>query len=487
MLGMLLVGAVFVAGRAFAVDPDLWWHIKNGQNILDTHHWPTTDPFSFTVAGTPWLSYEWLGDVLFGAVERVSGLQGLEALLIVLGSAVMLALYAYATLRSGNSKAGFAAAAALFVLTAASFTLRPQMLGYLFIILTLIALESFRGGKERAIWLLPPLFLLWINTHGSWVIGLGVIFVILLTGLRNFHVGSIKARRWSDAQRLRLEIVLLLCLAVIPFTPYGTRLAAYPFSVASSLPINVANILEWQSMPFSLLAGKLFLAMLLGFFISQMALRFTCRLDELALFLGGTVMACLHVRFLLIFVPFFAALLVGILARWVPPYDRKKDHYVLNAILMATVAAALVRYFPTRAEMQRIISQGFPVRAVEYLRRHPVPGPMFNTYRDGGYLIWSLPERKVFIDGRGDLYEMGGAFTEYLEVSDLKPAAFEVLRAHGIQSCLLDRREPLATMLSNHADWRQEYSDDVSVLFVRRDATTSSEAIRASATVGQKE
>src|SRR3989441_1601238 len=41
MLGMLLVGAVFVAGRAFAVDPDLWWHIKNGQNILDTHHWPT--------------------------------------------------------------------------------------------------------------------------------------------------------------------------------------------------------------------------------------------------------------------------------------------------------------------------------------------------------------------------------------------------------------------------------------------------------------
>src|SRR5258705_9976268 len=65
MLGTMLVGAGFFAGRRFVVDPDVWWHVKNGQNILDTHRWPTTDPYSFTVAGTPWLSYEWLGDVLF--------------------------------------------------------------------------------------------------------------------------------------------------------------------------------------------------------------------------------------------------------------------------------------------------------------------------------------------------------------------------------------------------------------------------------------
>src|SRR5215470_7640854 len=49
MLGTMLVGAVFVLGRYFNVDPDLWWHLKNGENILATHHWPTTDSFSFTV------------------------------------------------------------------------------------------------------------------------------------------------------------------------------------------------------------------------------------------------------------------------------------------------------------------------------------------------------------------------------------------------------------------------------------------------------
>src|SRR6516162_4710238 len=113
MLGTMLVGVVLVPGRNFAVDPDLWWHIKNGQNILATHHWPTTDPYSFTVAGTPWLAYEWLGDVLFGAVARFAGLRGLDALLILLSSLILLSLYAYATLRSGNPKAGFVTAAGL--------------------------------------------------------------------------------------------------------------------------------------------------------------------------------------------------------------------------------------------------------------------------------------------------------------------------------------------------------------------------------------
>ena len=473
MLATFLVGRVFYEGRVFAVDPDLWWHIKVGQNILATHRWPTTDPFSFTVAGAPWIAYEWLGDVLIGAVAKYGGLLGLVVLLMVLANAVILALYAYTTMRSGNSKAGFLASGLLCSLAFASFNLRPQMLGYLFLILVLIALERFRQGKPRALWFLPPLFLVWINMHGSWVIGLGVIFVVWASGLVEFHFGSIEAKRWSPAERLRLEFIFLLCLAAIPFTPYGTRLAAYPFTVASTLPLNVGNILEWQPMPFNILGGKMFLAVVLAFFLAQMVFRLTWRAAEVVLFFGGVAMACLHVRFLLLFVPFFAPLFATLLARWLPPYDRKKDHYVLNAILMTVVIAAMVKYFPTRAGVEKIVAQTFPVRAVEYLRQHPVPGPMYNTYGYGGYLIWMLPEQKVFIDGRGDLYEDGGAFGEYLEVADLQPAAFMVLRAHAIQSCLLESKEPLATVLTAHPDWERRYTDGVSVLFVKRNPATS--------------
>lgn len=488
MLGTFLVGRVFFQGRAFLVDPDLWWHIKVGQNILATHHWPTTDPFSFTVAGTPWMAYEWLGDVLIGAVARFAGLRGLDALLIILACAVMLALYAYATLRSGNSKAGFVASGLLCSLAFASFNLRPQMLGYLFLVLTLIVIERYRQGKHRAVWFLPPLFLLWINTHGSWVIGLGVIFVFWASGLMEFRFGSIEAQRWSPAERIRLEFVFLLCLAAIPLTPYGTRLAAYPFTVASSLPVNVGNVLEWQPMPFNIPGGKLFLAVVLIFFLAQMVFRPTWRVAELVLLFGGTVMACLHVRFLLLFVPFFAPFFATLLARWLPRYDRAKEHYVLNAVLMALVVAAMVWYFPSSANIQQIVARSYPVKAVDYLRQHRVPGPMYNTYGYGGYLVFSRwPEQKVFIDGRGDLYEVAGVFSDYLEVADLKPAAFTVLRSYGIQSCLLERKEALATVLAARSDWQQVYSDDVSVLFVRRNNSASPDAQFGRATPGQEE
>jgi hypothetical protein len=487
MLGTFLVGRVFYEGRAFFVDPDLWWHIKVGQNILATHHWPTTDPFSFTVGGTPWIAYEWLGDVLLGAVARYGGLLGLDVLLIVLASVVMLALYAYGTLRSGNSKAGFVASGLLCSLAFASFNLRPQMLGYLFLVLVLIALERFRQGQRRALWFLPLLFLLWINTHGSWVIGLGVIFVFWASGLVEFRLGGIAARRWSSTERIRLEFVFLLCVAAVPLTPYGTRLAAYPFTVASALPLNVGNILEWQPMPFNIAGGKLFLGVVLAFFVAQMVFQLTWRLAEVVLFLGGIIMACLHVRFILLFVPFFTPLLATLLARWLPPYDRKKDHYVLNAVLMAAVVVAMVKYFPTRTDIARIVARSFPARAVEYLHQHPVPGPMYNNYGYGGYLIWALPEKEVFIDGRGDLYEDGGAFSEYMEVAGLKPAAFTVLRAHRIQSCLLDLKEPLATVLAAHPDWEKRYSDEVSVLFVRRNAAASQDALPGQGAPSQKE
>src|ERR1700733_4161827 len=278
MLGALLVGAAFMVVGWCNVDPEMWWHTRPRELILSTHRWATTDPYSYTAAGAPWMSCEWLGDVFFAVVYRVGGLRGLEVLLAVLASAVILALYGFATLRSGNCKAAFLVSAVLLALATASFNLRPQMLGYLFLVFTLIALELFRQGKQRAVWLLPILFLVWVNTHGSWIVGLGTVALYFLAGLVSFQMGSLEARRWTNAERLRLEIVFLLSLVAIPITPYGARLAGYPFTVASTLPISVASILEWQVMPFNLGGGKLFLGLVRGFFLAQVVLRFSWHL-----------------------------------------------------------------------------------------------------------------------------------------------------------------------------------------------------------------
>jgi hypothetical protein len=488
VLGAALVGAVFVIGRTFDVNPDFWWHAKTGETILATHRWPTADPFSFTVAGRPWLAYEWLGDVLLGWAARVGGFRALDALLVVWGSAIMLALYAYGTLRSGNSKAGFAASAALLAVASPALTLRPQMLGYLFLILTLIALERFRQGKPRALGLLPLLFLVWINTHGSWLIGLGTVATFWICGLVNIEFGNVRSQLWARSESIRLGLALLFSLAVLPITPYGLGLAAYPFEVASSLPLNFANVTEWRSMPFNEISGKIFLILVVGFFVVQLAYRFTWRLEEFVLVLFGTVMACLHVRFLLLFVPFFAPVLGVVLARWISAYDRRKDRFVLNAILMATTAILVIAYFPSQAALEKNVAQHSPVQAVQYLRQHSVPGRLFATYEFGDYLVWSMaPEQKVFIDGRGELYEREGVLADYLQIATLRPGALGVLHSYGVQSCLIRRNEPLETMLEALPDWQQVYADDLSVLFVRREPFEAQHADPLSASLDRKE
>jgi hypothetical protein len=469
MLGMFLIGRVFYEGRGFVVDPDIWWHIKVGQDILRTHHFPTVDLYSFTAAGTPWIAYEWLGEILLALMYGAGGVIALCIFLIALGSIILISLYWLATARAGNSKAAFISTLFLASLAFASFTLRPQMFGYLFLILTLLVLEKFRQGVSWPLWTLPLIFLAWVNTHGSFIIGIGVVGLYLVAGLFSFQLGSVQAIAWTRKQRLRLETALLFCLAVLPITPYGTQLAVYPFDMAFSQPINVANVNEWRPMPFELIGGKIFLGLVVIFFLLQMFYRFSWRLEELLLVAGGTAMACVHVRFILLFVPFCAPVFATMLARWVPAYMRNKDKYIANAVLMAAVVAAMIHYFPSRVAIDKKVAETYPVAALAYLDAHPIPGRMLDYYGFGGYLVFV--GRPVFIDGRGDLYERSGVFGDYVHLNKFEAGSLAILRNYGIEVCLLGTKQSLAAVLSVTPEWRRVYSDDTSVIFVRQPAS----------------
>jgi hypothetical protein len=467
LLGAVLVGITYAGVRPFFVDPDLWWHLKTGELILLTHRLPIADTYSYTAAGLPWISIEWLAEVFFASVFKFDGLRGLEALMAVLAALVMLSLYWFATLRSTNSTAAFLASAALLGMANGSFNLRPQMLGFLFLTVTLICLERFRQGHRKAVWFLPPLYLIWINTHGSWIVGLGTIFVYLAAGLITVDVGSLSGRKWSEVERIQLEAVLLLCLVAISITPYGTELARYPFLYSgSSLPVNFSLISEWQPMPFNILPGRVFLGILLGFLLIQFLVRFRWHTAELLLFFFGTAMACLHVRFLLLFVPFFIPLLATTIANWLPAYDRRNDQPAVNAVLIGAVIGAIVWSFPQRSFVQARVAERFPVNALEYMNHHTVPTPLFNTYDFGGYLVWS--GHTVFVDGRADLFETAGVLGNYSQIAHLEPGAMKVLASYGVRSCLLGRDDRLAGLLAILPDWQNVYSDELSVLYVKR-------------------
>ncbi len=468
-LGVLLVAGTFVGARVNLSDPDTWWHIAVGKQILHEGRWPTADPYSFTASGTHWMAYEWLGEVVMALSARFGGLRGPTALLVVLSAGLFLLLYYRAYLRCGNSKAAFVACALVLPPAAAFFTLRPQLLGYIFLLITLICLEHFRRGKRKVLWVLPFLFLVWVNTHGTFAFGLLVLGLYWVSGLVEFRRGGLLAERWTSQQRRQLAWVMLLCVLVLPLTPYGTRLAAYPLEMSFSQPINVANIQEWQPIGFELYLGKLFLGLLLFFFFAQVVFPLTCRVEEMVLLLFAVYASCTHVRFVLLFILVFAPLLAVMLARWVPAYQAAQDRFLLNGLLVVSLGAGLVVFFPSQKELQRMAAERYPWDAVAYLRENPVPGPMLNEYGWGGYLIWALgPRHKVFIDGRADIYEHAGVLEDYLHIVRLDPQALTLLRKYGIEACLIRRKTPLETLLAALPEWKRVYSDEVAVLYVHK-------------------
>lgn len=468
-LGAILVAANFAIVFGLRLDPDSWWHLKYGDMILRTGHWPTVDTWSFTVHGMPRIAYEWGGEVLTALAYHLGGLRGMDVLVITLTSIIVLLIYYFAWLRCRNSYAAFFATFILLPVAVLCFTLRPQLIGYIFVLVTLIALERFRQGEQKSLWVLPPIFLLWVNTHGSFTLGFMVLGLYWLCGLVNFDSGGLYAVRWRPEQRLHMGLVGLLSVAVLPLTPYGTRLAMVPFEVASSLPLNMADINEWQPLNLAGWQTKLLVLLLFGFFLAQFAFRLRFRLEEFGLFLIVVYLTFVHIRFAILFAVIFAPLVASFFVRWAPVYNPINDKHAINAVLMLAALTAMVWFLPSQAKLENTISKQVPVAATRYLRRHPISGRMFNDYGYGGYLVWALaPQRQVFIDGRGDIYEWGGAFSAYANVIELKPDALAVLQSYRISFCLIRPNGALATLLGASSGWKEVYRDDLSAIFVRQ-------------------
>jgi len=469
---LMIVLLLFVASiwsGAGVVDPDTWWHAKVGEQILGTHSWPSSDPYSFTATGAPWMAYEWLGEVIIGMAALWGGLRGELVLLSILSCSVVLLLYCFTYICCRNSKVAFAACAVVLAAIAPFMTLRPQLLGYDFLLITLICLELFRQGKARTIWFLPAIFLLWVNTHGTFVLGLGVVAIYWVCGLVKLRTGGLFAERWADQRRRQLLLAGLLCALVLPLTPYGSRLAAYPLELSLGQPVNVASIQEWQPLAFSNFLGKYLLGVLLASLLALVVVRPELRLEQMTLLLLTIFAACVHIRFTLFFVLVFTPILATMLSRWVPAYDLVKDRWPINALFIIGLFLWGIHVFPSQGDLQKMESEKYPKRALAYLDRHPVSGHMFNEYGFGGYLVWSGgPQRKVFIDGRADVYEYGGVLSDYLRLTWLEPHALSVLQKYDIQACLIKSDAPLATVLGALPDWQVAYKDELSTLFIRK-------------------
>lgn len=466
--GVVLVTTYASSGRLF-LEGDMWWHAATGERILATGSVPTVDPYSFTVHGDPWVAYEWLGEVVMAVALRLRSLQGLQILLVLLSVILVVLTYCYAMVRSRNPLASAAAVAILLQVEQPMFTMRPQLLGYIFLMVILIALELFKQRRIRSLWFLPVLFAAWVNTHGSFVLGLFVLACYWGGGLVGFEQGNLAADRWDDRERLHLLLVSLLSGLSLLITPYGTRLAAYPLELLLNQPLNKQFVVEWRQLDFATWWGQAFLVIILAWFVLQIISPIVYRLEIIVPLMFITYESFVHNRFLLVFVPMFAPILATYLAKWLPGYDTAKERYAMNAVFTATILLICGALIPSNKSLEGMLRRTYPVDAVLYLRAHPMTGHMFNDDHWGGFLIWSMGEQhKVFIDGRLDIYEYAGVLSDYLAIARANEDSLSILRKYAIAACLLPRGSPLVNRIASSAEWNRIYEDNQSIIFQRR-------------------
>src|SRR6202140_4211260 len=242
-----------------ATDPDLWWHLRTGQWIVETGHIPHSDPFSFTRAGHAWVSHEWLSEVVFYELWKHAGAAALIVFSAIITTAGFLLLYLRCLLYGAQKH--WAAAATVFgaLASAPSWGVRPQMFTFTLASLLLWLLESANklesGNKNknkedrpRLLFWIPPLFLLWLNLHAGFALGLALLLAYGLGLIMETAAGNTP---WQQARPIVLRVLLLLlaCLALVPLNPSGAHLYRYPFDTLRSSGMR-SFIVEWFSPDF---------------------------------------------------------------------------------------------------------------------------------------------------------------------------------------------------------------------------------------------
>ena len=470
MCMFLMIGVIFRYSVGGIADPDIWWHLRNARNLLQYHSFSRIDTYSFTAAGSPWVSFEWLSEAAFFLGFKVMGLQGI----LVVYFGLMVLLFAGVYCRSCRAGADCKNAAVVtlggVLLARVSIAPRTLLFGWLCMTGLLLLLDHFRRSG-KGLWMLPLLFALWINLHASWVFGMVVLTLTIASGLVEGEWGLVVARRWTSGELKKLLLALAASLAALLVNPFGYKLPLYPFDLLLRHQGFMQYIEEWQSVDFGNSNGKLALILIFSLMAAALFSRHRWRLDEVLLTAFALWTALSHVRFL-----FFAGLIVApILAprlKLFPSYQRELDKPWLNGGIMAAVVVVLIFFFPSEAQLHQKVDEEYPTAALAFMQRQQINGRIFNDYGWGAYMEWNAPELKAFVDTRLDLFLYNGVFDDFLRATALKHS-FEILDKYKIEYVLLPANQPLTYLLEHSPAWHSIYSDKVDALFERTPATAT--------------
>lgn len=465
VLPAILFPALFLLTVAKMIDTDLWFHMKAGQVITETGMFIYRDIFSYTAAGREWLYHEWLFGVISYHVYSIFGVNGL-----IIGKAILLSLafifiYKDMRLRGVNP---YLASFILFIAVSAArfrFTERPHIFKFLFVAAFIYILDLYRLKGKNRLWLLPVIQLLWTNIHGSFILGPVIIAIYLFSEAISGTRREIKA----------LTVILLLASLTTIINPYGFKLIY--FSLGFREKSVLSSISEWEPTKLKDLYGAfglLFITGLTSFFLRYRKVK----LVDLLVFGLFMYLSSKAIRFTALFSLATAPIIadnVHYLSSGLT-YTRNKKG-ILWLLSIGVIVFLLIHEVRGNPILVFGLGQGraFPQKAIEFLKHHPIDGNMYNSYAFGGYLIWGYPERKVFVDGRAEVYDR--EFQEAFIRAAYIRLWFKALDRYDINYAIIAysslETDSFAELISNDPNWVLIYWDDVARIYVRNNLRNS--------------
>lgn len=452
-------------------DADIYWQMELGHWMMAHGQVPHVDTFSYTMAGKPWISSQWLAQVLYAAVYDVLGWNGV-VVLAALSIAAALGLLMHFLQKRLATVPALVLVIAAFMLAAPHLVARPHALALPVMVAWVGGLVRSLDERRRPPFVLLPLMTLWANLHGGFTLGIAILAPIALEAL------------WRAASEERAQVFLrwtlfgVLTVAAACITPYGPQSILVTGRILGLGPA-LALIDEWKPQDFATLTGFAFC--LLGGIGAALYRGITLPPIRLLVVLGLLYMGLSHVRngeVLGLLAPLFMAapLAPQVGRREAPePGDRGASLLATFAMVLAlagvTVGMARFAGYEPGAGIT-------PERAVAALkasgRKH-----VFNSYGFGGYLIAS--DVRPFIDGRTELYGTGFVLDHDRAVRLEDVGLFlKLLRRYNVDVTLLAPGTPAIGLLDRMKGWKRIYADDRAVVHIRTsgDAATEEEIDR---------
>jgi len=448
-----------VAGLAFALwglavglarlhDNSFLTHLATGRLLL-AHGVPTTDPYTFTAHGRPWVVESWLASLVYGLVDRAAGGHGLQLLHAAL--AATLAALGWVLTRPAHQLPGrLAVAAFLLAVGSGYWSPRPLLLGLVLLAVLVVMVETGRGSP----WWAAPLMWVWVDVHASWPLGL-VYLALRWAGRR--------VQRRPPGRLPALTAAAAVGTAAAAVNPVGLRLLLYPLTVLEHHRA-FANVAEWQPPSFADPANAVLLAGLALAVVALVARRGTVE-DTLvaAVFGAGALLAARNV-------PVAALVLTPVLSRCLAGLGTLDGarRGVLPAVAVGALAAVGAVAVAGALGQPAYDLSAYPVGEVSWMAgHHLVPGRVAAPDYVGNYLELRYGTRaSAFFDDRVDVFPLS-TVRDYDTLLLGRPGWEGVLARHRVDAVLWPRAQRLARLLGSDHRWSVRLADRDWVVAVR--------------------